>query len=68
MKTLICLYSYHHNNTEKIANAIAKVVKAEIQTPKTLKPEQTVQYNLIGFGAWIDRRKHYNTFGIALMK
>jgi len=35
MKSLLVLYSYHHNNTEKIANVFAKVLDAQIKTPIT---------------------------------
>ena len=33
MKTLLVVFSYHHNNTEKIAKVIAKVLDAQIKTP-----------------------------------
>ncbi len=53
MKSLIFLYSYHHNNTEKIANAIAKVLEAEIKTPQQVKLEEFQEYDLVGFGSGI---------------
>jgi flavodoxin len=53
------LYSYHHNNTEKVANVIAKVFDAEIKTPKQTDLEDLEKYDLIGFGAGIDSGKHY---------
>ena len=34
MKSLIIVYSYHHNNTEKIANVMAEELKAEVKYPK----------------------------------
>ncbi|MHA1126630.1 MAG: flavodoxin family protein [Candidatus Heimdallarchaeota archaeon] len=53
MKTLIILYSYHHKNTEKIANVIAKVLEIEIKTPQQVNPNELSDYNLIGFGSGI---------------
>ena len=59
MKTLIVLYSYHHNNTEKIGNSIAKVFDAQIKTPQQTNPQELQSFDLIGFGAGIDSGKHY---------
>ncbi len=59
MKSIICVYSYHHNNTEQIANAISEVIGAKIGTPQALIPEEIVSYDLIGLGAGIDSGKHY---------
>ena len=59
MKSLIVLFSYHHNNTQKIAEAMAKVLEAEIKTPQQTKPEEPQKYDLVGFGAGIDSGKHY---------
>jgi len=36
MKSLLVLYSYHHNNTEKIANVFAKVLDAQIKSPQQI--------------------------------
>jgi flavodoxin len=59
MKSLLVLFSYHHNNTEKIANVFAKVLDAKIKTPQQIDPEKLQQYDLVGFGAGIDSGKHY---------
>ena len=59
MKSLLVLFSYHHNNTEKIADVFAKVLDAPIKTPQQIDPEQLQQYDLVGFGAGIDGGKHY---------
>ena len=59
MKSLLVLYSYHHNNTEKIAKVFAKVLDSQIKTPQQVEPEQLQQYDLVGFGAGIDSGKHY---------
>jgi flavodoxin len=59
MKSLLVLYSYHHNNTEKVANVIAKVLDAQIKTPQQIIPEELHEYNLIGFGSGIYGAKHH---------
>ena len=48
MTCLLIVYSYHHNNTQKIAEAMAKVLDAEIQTPQQTKPEELQNYDLVG--------------------
>jgi flavodoxin len=53
MKSIIILYSYHQNNTEKIANVITKILDAEIKTPKQVNPDELQEYSLIGFGSGI---------------
>lgn len=59
MKCLLIVYSYHHNNTRKIAEAMAKVLDAEIKNPQQTNPEEPQKYDLVGFGAGIDSGKHY---------
>ena len=59
MKTLIIVYSYHHNNTLKVAKAMAEILDAEIKTPYEAKEKALGQYDLIGFGAGIDSGMHY---------
>jgi len=59
MTCLLIVYSYHHNNTQKIADAMAKVLNAEIRTPQQANPEELQKYDLVGFGAGIDSGKHY---------
>ena len=61
MKSLLVLVSYHHNNTEKIANVFAKVLDAQIKTPRQINPEELQEYNLIGFGSGIYDGKHHKT-------
>ena len=53
MKSLLVLFSYHHKNTEKIANVFAKVLDAQIKTPQQVNPEELQEYSLIGFGSGI---------------
>ena len=61
MKSLLVLYSYHHNNTEKIAKVFAKVLDAQIKTPQQINPEELQEYSLIGFGSGIYGAKHHKS-------
>ena len=38
LRSLVVVFSYHHNNTEKIANTCANVLGAEVKTPQQVKP------------------------------
>lgn len=58
-KCLIIVYSYHHNNTAKIAHEFSKVLHAPIKSPDQVLPEELHDYDLIGFGAGIDSGRHY---------
>jgi flavodoxin len=53
LRSLVVVFSYHHNNTEKIANACAKALGAEIKTPQQVTPEEIAKYDLVGFGSGI---------------
>ena len=59
LKPLLVLFSYHHNNTEKIANVFAKVLDAQIKTPQEINPDELQGYGLIGFGSGIYGAKHH---------
>jgi len=59
MKSLIVVHSYHHNNTQKVAEAMAKVLDAQVKSPQQTSPEELGQYDLVGFGSGIDSGKHY---------
>ncbi|MFC1803250.1 flavodoxin family protein [Thermoproteota archaeon] len=59
MKSLLVLFSYHHNNTEKIANVFAKVLDAKIKMPQQINPVELQEYSLIGFGSGIYGAKHH---------
>ncbi len=58
-KVLLVVYSYHHGNTRKIAEAMAGELGAEIRTPAQVSPETLAGYDLVGFGAGIDSGRHY---------
>jgi flavodoxin len=59
MKSLIVVYSYHHNNTRKVAEAMAKVLDAPVKSPQETGSDELKKYDLLGFGAGIDSGKHY---------
>jgi len=59
MKALLIVFSYHHNNTEKIAKVFAKVLDAQVKSPQETGSDELQKYDLIGFGAGIDSGKHY---------
>lgn len=61
MKSLIVLFSYHHHNTEKSANVIAKVLDAQITTPQKINPSELGEYDLTGFGSGIYSSKHHES-------
>ena len=53
MKSLVIVYSYHHNNTEKIAHAIAGVLGAPVKIPQQVTPGEVAGCDLVGFGSGI---------------
>jgi len=53
MKSLVVVFSYHHKNTEKIANTLANVLDASVKTPQQVTPEEIAEYDMIGFGSGI---------------
>jgi len=59
MKSLLVVFSYHHNNTEKVAKVFANVLDAQIITPQQVDTKVLQEYDLVGFGAGIDSGKHY---------
>jgi flavodoxin len=61
VKSLIILVSYHHKNTQKIAEIFAKVLDAEIKSPQQTSPEELQQYDLVGFGSGIYVGKNHET-------
>ncbi len=59
MKSLIVVFSYHHKNTQKVAEVMAKVLDAQVKSPQETVLEELSQYDLVGFGSGIDSGKHY---------
>jgi flavodoxin len=68
MKTLLILVSYHHKNTQKIADVFAKILEAQIKTPKQTNPEDLQQYDLVGFGSGIYFGKHHKELRVFVDK
>ena len=58
-RSILVLFSYHHNNTRKIAEVFAEVLEAQIRTPQEIGPEELQQYDLIGFGSGIYGGEHH---------
>jgi flavodoxin len=58
-KCLIIVYSYHHNNTMKVAEEFSKVLGAKVIQPEQVILDELEEYDLIGFGAGIDSGRHY---------
>ena len=61
MQTLIICISIHHNNTEKIAKAMAGVLNAELLKPQEVEINAISKYDLIGFGSGIYFGKHHKS-------
>ena len=57
MKSLVICNSVHHQNTLKVASAIAEVLQAQINKPNEVHNEDLSSYDIIGFGSGIYRWK-----------
>ena len=53
MKTLIIYVSVSHENTKRIAQAMAEVLGASLLEPEEVEINTLPQYDLIGFGAGV---------------
>jgi len=51
MKVLIIYISIHYGNTERIAEAMAEVLNAELLKPSEIESDTLSEYDLIGFGS-----------------
>lgn len=61
MKSLVIVYSYHHHNTERVAQVIAHVLDAPVKTPDEVIPEEISEYGLVGFGSGIYHGRHHES-------
>jgi flavodoxin len=61
MKTLIIYASVHHQNTEKVARAMAEELGADLTPIKEAQPGNLLAYDLIGFGSGIYYGKFHRT-------
>jgi flavodoxin len=60
-KTLIICESYHHGNTLKIAEVLARELNAQIKKSSEVKDEELNKYELIGFGSGIYDDMHHRS-------
>ena len=58
MRVAIVCKSIHHGNTKKIADAMAKVLKAKVIEPEGASLDD---YDLVGFGSGIYAWKHHRS-------
>ena len=59
MNALVVVFSYHHLNTEKVAQACAKTLSATVVHPSEISAETVSPYNLVGFGSGIYNGQHH---------
>ncbi|MGZ8887674.1 MAG: flavodoxin family protein [Nitrososphaeraceae archaeon] len=55
MRVLIIYHSEHHQNTEKIAKAMAAKIGADVRNSKDVNPIDINNYDIIGFGSGVYR-------------
>lgn len=60
-RSLVVVFSYHHGNTRKVADAVARVLGAEVRTPDQVTPEEVAAYDLVGFGSGIYSARHHDS-------
>ena len=53
MKVLIIYHSVHHNNTLKVAEAMAQAVDADLIDVSEANPDLLDDYDMVGFGSGI---------------
>jgi len=61
LRALLVCQSYHHNNTQKVAQVIAQTLGAEIKNPQEVDPSEVEGYSLVGFGSGIYFSKHHGS-------
>ena len=59
MKSIIVVCSYHHKNTEKVAQRIAGILNAQVVTPQQIDPPAIPSFDLVGFGSGIYDAMHH---------
>ena len=59
MKSIVIVSSYHHHNTLKVAQAMAKALGAELVSPGEVKPETLSGYDLVGLGSGVYSATHH---------
>lgn len=53
VKALIVYMSVHHGNTEKVAQAIGEVLRAQLRKPDEVDPGEISEFDLVGFGSGV---------------
>ncbi len=61
MRSVIVYTSVHHNNTEKVARAMAGPLGAEVVRAADATPETVASADLVGFGSGIYFGSHHKT-------
>ena len=61
MRSVIVCKTIHHNNTLRIAQAMADELGADIFTPEQVDDKTLQRYDLIGFGSGIYGGKHHRS-------
>jgi flavodoxin len=61
VKALLVVFSYHHDNTRKIAKVFAEALGAPTTTPQEVDPNELSRYDLVGFGSGIYDEKHHQS-------
>ncbi len=64
MNTLIIYHSEHHGNTEKVAQRIAAVLKAELMSSQEIDIDDVREFDLVGIGSGV----YYGHFHEKLFK
>jgi flavodoxin len=61
MNALMVLFSFHHHNTEKVVDVIARVIGAEVRAPQQVSPETVSGCDLLGLGSGIYSGRHHQS-------
>ena len=61
MKCQVVVFSYHHKNTEKVAQAMAEVLATSVQTPSQISLDELQQADLIGLGSGVYSARHHQS-------
>jgi flavodoxin len=61
VKSLLVVFSVHHDNTRKIAEVFAEALGAQTRGPLEVDSDELSEYDLIGFGSGIYGEKHHQS-------
>jgi flavodoxin len=61
MRTLILYTSVHHRNTERVAQTMADMIRADLMEGSRATADTLREYDLIGFGSGIYFGKHHKS-------